>query len=72
MLIKVWDTEDVTRGCLATLRGHTDEVSFLYLLSAIESDFLNSSYSFIRFMPFVQLVQHCLQLVQTSLFVPGT
>ena len=26
MLIKVWDTEDVTRGCIATLKGHTDVV----------------------------------------------
>ena len=26
MLIKVWDTEDVTQGCIATLKGHTDVV----------------------------------------------
>jgi WD40 repeat protein len=29
MLIKVWDTEDVTRGCIATLKGHTDVVCFI-------------------------------------------
>lgn len=26
MLIKVWDTEDVTRGCIATVKGHTDVI----------------------------------------------
>ena len=36
MLIKVWDTEDVTRGCIATLKGHTDVVCFMfYLLNKI-------------------------------------
>lgn len=29
MLIKVWDTEDVTRGCIATLKGHTDVVRLI-------------------------------------------
>ncbi|CAB3981639.1 E3 ubiquitin- ligase TRAF7-like [Paramuricea clavata] len=26
MLIKVWDTEDVTRGCIATIKGHTEVI----------------------------------------------
>lgn len=32
MSIKVWDTEDVTKGCIATLKGHTDVVCLIVYL----------------------------------------
>lgn len=35
MLIKVWDTEDVTRGCIATVKGHTDVVCSKHQESSI-------------------------------------